>query len=327
MRICAYEAPETRSSFGQRCAKGFILGCAEPYHHRCWRVAIDKGGIRVSDTLAWLPKDFVMPGASATERLEAALREAVQYGKQLSAELKRGQDGSSRGIDQPITMLKSIEALADLYLPPVAEAQEAKPRRAEESTTQRETQQLRVPVTATPAVPGSDQGAAEVLSVPAQEAAELLRVPGGATEPAGDRTSSSAGAAPVAAGERAAVVEPAAVQNVHFGDVLANKRRPKKAKPKKAPAAPGVKAQPEAAVAQPPAADAEAVDAASRKQPHSTQQHQKTFKHAYRTLPQGRNRCKRVRGPTASPSPQPEYVPATAEELRRYTVRQLKDLM
>ena len=346
MRICAYEAPEKRSSFGQRCAKGYLLGCSE-LHHRAWLVAIDKGGIRVSDTLAWFPRDYIMPGATPTERLDLALRDVASCAKSLLAELARGQDGSDRGVSQPSTRLKAIDALAGLYLP------QTEVRAAAEAEEERNSsQQLRVPdnssgggsgaaaepeaeaaAAGTPAGAEKPPAATGPPGIAKQGAAQVLRVaPPVAVEQGALASNSGASGAPTVA-----AAEPAAARAVHFSDVLGNKRpRPKKTKaqPHKAAAAPPAATAEQAATEAPllqqqAVTEAEAADAASRKQPRCAKRQGKVEKPAYRNLPQGRNRRKRVRWPedAVARKPQQEYVPATAEELAKYTVRQLKDLM
>ena len=382
MRICAYEAPETRSTFGQRCAKGFLLGCSE-LHHRSWRVVIEKGGIRVSDTLAWIPNDFVMPGATPTERLETALKEVVRCSKELRADLRRGQDGSGRGVSQPNELLTSIDELASLYLPPPAEA------RTEEHA-QRGCQQLRVPGTISAqqqpepgdrravetqrapaaaverAEPAADSSGAQrttcqQLRVPGtssaqqpepgdREAAKTQRAPAAAVEAAEPAAAVSSGATPVKP-TAAAELHPTAEQNggakeVRFADILGNKkRRAAKATAKSA----GTLQQIHAAAGQAPAAtailaplrQAPANDAAEQPQPKQPKQQRQKLRSSPRDEPQEsrrqqcinlpRGRSLNARGKRATRrakySSQPEYVLATAEELQRYTARQLKDLM
>jgi hypothetical protein len=118
MRICAHEPAATRQPFGQRCAKGFLLGCS-PLHHRSWRVAIDHAGIRVTDTVAWFPEDYVMPGASPAARLEAALREVSQCCKTLGVALKQGRGGHDREIISRAG-LQALDELSRLYTSPAA---------------------------------------------------------------------------------------------------------------------------------------------------------------------------------------------------------------
>jgi hypothetical protein len=73
VRVEIYISPGDRESFQAHTDKGHYLGAAYD-HYRSYRVVADSTrAIRISDQLAWFPKDVTMPGASPTERLISAL--------------------------------------------------------------------------------------------------------------------------------------------------------------------------------------------------------------------------------------------------------------
>ena len=67
MRV-VHEKPMVRSTWATHGKDGFYLGPALT-HYRSWRVYVtETGGTRVSDTLAWFPTPYTMPGHSSEER-------------------------------------------------------------------------------------------------------------------------------------------------------------------------------------------------------------------------------------------------------------------
>ena len=347
MRICAHEPAATRQPFGQRCVKGYLLGCS-PLHHRSWRVAIDNGGTRVTDTIAWFPEDYVMPGASPVARLDAALREVSQCSKTLVEALKRGKDGSDREVISREGR-QALDELANLYT-------NKQPQQERGTTAEVRREMPR----AEPALVGEQQEqqqkqrAGEDQRVPA-DSRQDLRVSEDTSEPE-DISSIAQERVPTASsamGPATSKQGGAAGSGARFDNTLGDARTKRKAKARtkknassgeNAPAAP----QPAAVVVEkagaaeqktPPAA----VTATEQQEEPSVMGHVHAteppgHKHgsraqrqpavAWRNLKRGRNQCKRVarREHGSSPS-QPEYVIATEIELQRYTVRQLKDLM
>ena len=71
--VLIWESPDTRESWGPHGVKGFYLGPALD-HYRCWRTwTIATRRERISDTLAWFPEHFVMPGASTLDQISALI--------------------------------------------------------------------------------------------------------------------------------------------------------------------------------------------------------------------------------------------------------------
>ena len=73
MKVVIHEKPPVRGTWAQHGKDGFYLAPALS-HYRSWHVYVSEtGGTRVSDTLAWFPKPFKMPGHSPLEQLTAAV--------------------------------------------------------------------------------------------------------------------------------------------------------------------------------------------------------------------------------------------------------------
>jgi hypothetical protein len=351
MRICAHEPAATRQPFGQRCAKGFLLGCS-PLHHRSWRVAIDNAGIRVTDTVAWFPEDYIMPGASPAARLEAALREVSQCCKILGVALKQGREGHDREVISRAG-LQALDELAKLYTgpPPAPAGQEraAKGAQAEQRgdplvaqeqqqprQEQRAGQEQRVQ-------PAHDRQALRVASdIPisqkeqAQESTTVeQRVP---EAEAGGRIESADSSKKQGKGTPAG----AAAKDARFEDTLGDGRtkRRVKARPKKksagAGASEGAEARPAAAVEKAAAVAKPAEQAAEQQHVFvAPPGHKHASRHDRQPQPDGRRKLQGGRSKTAKHGRGaghkslmlPEYIVATSDELKKYTVRQLKDLM
>lgn len=72
-KVLIYESPDTRTSWGPHGVAGFYLGPALQ-HHRTFRVhCTQTRAERISDSLAWFPTTFKMPGSSTAELLLAQL--------------------------------------------------------------------------------------------------------------------------------------------------------------------------------------------------------------------------------------------------------------
>jgi hypothetical protein len=72
MRVVVHEKPSARGTRALHGKDGFYLGAMD--HYRCWRVYVSEtGSIRVSDTLAWFPKPYIMPGHIPLEQITAAV--------------------------------------------------------------------------------------------------------------------------------------------------------------------------------------------------------------------------------------------------------------
>jgi hypothetical protein len=67
IRCVVQEKSHLRPTWGPHGKDGFYLGPALQ-HYRCWRIHVtDTKSTRISDTVAWLPEPFRMPGHSPLE--------------------------------------------------------------------------------------------------------------------------------------------------------------------------------------------------------------------------------------------------------------------
>ena len=74
-RVLVYEQPTVRGSWAPHGVAGFYVGPALK-HYRAFRTLVDTTQAeRVSDTLAWFPKKFRMPGSSLIEHLLVAIKD------------------------------------------------------------------------------------------------------------------------------------------------------------------------------------------------------------------------------------------------------------
>jgi len=83
--VLVYESPTVRESWAPHGTAGFYLGPALQ-HHRCYRVWITTTNAeRISDSLAWFPEHFRMPGSSPLELLYATITELTAALQALAA--------------------------------------------------------------------------------------------------------------------------------------------------------------------------------------------------------------------------------------------------
>jgi hypothetical protein len=73
MRVVIHEKPDARRSWAPHGKEGFYIA-PSLLHYRCWRVYVSETGTtRVSDTLAWFPEPYTMPGHSPLDQVTAAI--------------------------------------------------------------------------------------------------------------------------------------------------------------------------------------------------------------------------------------------------------------
>ena len=72
-KVLIHDKPANRTSWAPHGVPGFYIGPAQQ-HYRCYQAwAIPSQSIRISDTLAWFPVHFTMPGLSPLENATAAI--------------------------------------------------------------------------------------------------------------------------------------------------------------------------------------------------------------------------------------------------------------
>ena len=115
MKVVIHEKPHVRASWAPHGKDGFYLGPALS-HYRAWRVYVSEtGGTRVSDTLAWFPEPYRMPGHSPLEQLNAAINDLHQAVLSLTQEDKRLLQSVSPVFSS--TMSSSVQQLRRLFQP------------------------------------------------------------------------------------------------------------------------------------------------------------------------------------------------------------------
>lgn len=73
-KVLIYETPAARAAWAAHGVPGFYTGPAMQGHYRCYNVLVASTlAMRVSDSLAWFPEPFHMPGSSKDEIFQAAI--------------------------------------------------------------------------------------------------------------------------------------------------------------------------------------------------------------------------------------------------------------
>ena len=76
-RVLIHEKPDQRPSWAPHGVDGFYIGPA-PSHYRCYTVCVkDTGAVRITDTVAWHPVAYNMPGSSPLEVLSLNIRDLI----------------------------------------------------------------------------------------------------------------------------------------------------------------------------------------------------------------------------------------------------------
>lgn len=113
-KVLVHESPDTRGTWDPHGVAGFYIGPALT-HHRAYRAFITvTQRIRISDTLAWFPEHFVMPGASPVELLHAAITD-LTAALQTLATTHPGLAQSPTLAESTISATTSLRNIASLY--------------------------------------------------------------------------------------------------------------------------------------------------------------------------------------------------------------------
>lgn len=73
-QVLLHDTPAKRGSWASHGVLGYYLGPALDGSYRSYRIfSVDTQSIRTTDTVAWLPLSFVMPGSSAVELLQTSI--------------------------------------------------------------------------------------------------------------------------------------------------------------------------------------------------------------------------------------------------------------
>jgi len=114
-RVLCFESPDIRRTWSPHGVKGFYLG-PSLHHHRVFRIWIPTTSrVRESDTVAWFPQQFLMPGSSPTELVEAALRDLQDAVLKLSGTVSVPLDQRQLLLETTVTATDALKAVIGAY--------------------------------------------------------------------------------------------------------------------------------------------------------------------------------------------------------------------
>eukprot|EP01034_Spumella_vulgaris_P031394 gene31394-38776_t len=115
--VIIHETPATRPSWGPHGKHGFYLGPALE-HYRCYNIFVTATGrTRVSDSIAWFPASFHMPGSSAKELLEKAITALKDTFTSIADSDRVRSDDRQRFLDMSGSIADALHGAAKLLLP------------------------------------------------------------------------------------------------------------------------------------------------------------------------------------------------------------------
>ncbi|KAJ1384547.1 hypothetical protein B484DRAFT_306697, partial [Ochromonadaceae sp. CCMP2298] len=116
-KVVVYESPATRATWAAHGSVGFYTGPALS-HHRGFRVFLpETNRERVSETVAWFPRDVVMPGSSLLEHLDANISDLLRTTQALSEAPTLQHLHQPMGILGP-SLTHNLRALRELFTSP-----------------------------------------------------------------------------------------------------------------------------------------------------------------------------------------------------------------
>ena len=117
IKVLIYEAPNVRTSWAPHGVLGYYLGPALS-HHRTFRVhCAHTNAERISDSLAWFPVAYRMPGSSAAELLLAQIHDLHVTLTALSTSPQMPVDARRPFIEASTTATDALRLLASSFTP------------------------------------------------------------------------------------------------------------------------------------------------------------------------------------------------------------------
>jgi hypothetical protein len=117
IKVLIYEAPNVRTSWAPHGVLGYYLGPALS-HHRSFRVhCAHTNAERISDSLAWFPVAYRMPGSSAAELLLAQIHDLHVTLTALSTSPQMPIDARRPFIEASTTATDALRLLASTFTP------------------------------------------------------------------------------------------------------------------------------------------------------------------------------------------------------------------
>lgn len=117
-QVLVFETPGKRGTFAAHGVNGFYLGPALE-HYRCFRCwVIPTKTTRITDTVAWFPKPYKMPGASVIEQMHARIKDLSDVLKVLAKSNHIQAEQRTLFDDQSDSATKALREVAALFSPP-----------------------------------------------------------------------------------------------------------------------------------------------------------------------------------------------------------------
>ena len=120
--VLIFETPGTRGTFAPHGVKGFYLSAAEATYRSFRCLVTETNAIRVSDTLAWFPLPYRMPGSSAIEQLHAVIKDFNDIMLSISTSDHIQAASQQPFTEHAATATSALRELAALYSPPGLDA-------------------------------------------------------------------------------------------------------------------------------------------------------------------------------------------------------------
>ena len=168
-RVIIHETPKDRASWAPHGVPGFYLGPAMD-HYRCFRVfASPTESIRISDSIAWYPQPYPMPGSSALEGVHSAITDldgAIEHLASVHSEIsEHRQPVMTKGAEAT----ERLRAMLALYHSPSVQLaeQEAPPQPPAAGSTVEVPDIPPLPTQTNVTEPATDVGTPQVAPIPA----------------------------------------------------------------------------------------------------------------------------------------------------------------
>jgi hypothetical protein len=117
--VIIYDKPEDRDSWAPHGVPGYYMGPATMHYRAFNTVTRDTGRQRVTDSLAWFPAPYKMPGANAQELLLAAVQDLTVACRRLPTEASGCVNTNSDTSAIISTITGGLQSLAAQYTIPV----------------------------------------------------------------------------------------------------------------------------------------------------------------------------------------------------------------
>jgi len=120
-RVLVHERPANRASWSPHGTPGFYLGPALGGHYRSFNVFVAATrALRVTDTVAWLPEQFKMPGSSTAELIHTAMTDLATAFTALASSTALSTTQRPRFEHLQSTITSAIKEAAAMFLPAAA---------------------------------------------------------------------------------------------------------------------------------------------------------------------------------------------------------------